>query len=115
MPDPVLVSIAAALAGKSASSLYEVVRRKFTRSPETTTVLEKALGSDPDSEQVRVLSEELDRAERADPEFAADLRAVWGQVSAQQRADGDGVTNQVSGTVSGNVLQARDIDGGVSF
>lgn len=115
MPDPVLVSIAAALAGKSASTLYEVVRRKFARSPEAGTVLEEAVGSAPDSEQVRVLSEELERAERADPEFAADLRAVWGQVSVQQRADGDGVANQVSGTVSGNVVQARDIDGGVNF
>lgn len=115
MTDPVLVSIAAALAGKGASSLYELVRRKFARAPHAGAVLEEALGSAPDSAQIRALSEELDRAERADPEFAADLRAVWGQVSAQQRADGDGVTNQVSGTVSGNVVQARDIDGGVSF
>ncbi|MGH3909081.1 MAG: hypothetical protein ACRDTE_33625 [Pseudonocardiaceae bacterium] len=115
MPEPVLVSIAAALAGKSASTLYEVVRRKFARSPEATTVLEEALGSAPYSPQVQALSAELDRAERADPEFASDLRAVWGQVSVQQRADSDGVANQVSGTVSGNVIQARDIDGGVSF
>lgn len=115
MTDPVLASIAAALAGKGASSLYEVVRRKFARSPQAGTVLEEAVGSAADSEQVRVLSEELDRATREDPEFAADLRAVWGQVSVQQCADGDGVTNQVSGTVHGNVVQARDIDGGVSF
>ena len=115
MPDPVLVSVAAALAGKSASSLYDLVKKKFSRSPEATTILEEALGSAPDSPQVRALSAELDRAERADPAFASDLRAVWGQVSVQQRADSDGVVNQVSGTVSGNVVQARDIDGGVSF
>ncbi|MGH3533459.1 MAG: hypothetical protein ACRDQG_01920, partial [Pseudonocardiaceae bacterium] len=81
MPDPVLVSIATALAGKSASTLYDVVRRKFARSPDATTVLEEAIGSAPDSPQVQELSAELDRAERADPEFAADLRAVWGHVS----------------------------------
>ena len=49
MPDPVLVSVAAALAGKSASSLHDLVKKKFSRSPEVTTILEEALGSAPDS------------------------------------------------------------------
>ena len=30
MPEPILVSIAAALAGKGASALYGVVKKKFT-------------------------------------------------------------------------------------
>lgn len=65
--------------------------------------------------EVHVLSEELARAESSDPQFAADLRAVWGYVSTRQRADNGGVVNGITGTVGGNVLQARDIGGGVSF
>ncbi len=75
MLDPILVSIAAALAGKGATGLYELVKKKF----------------------------------------AADLRAIWGHVLTQQRADNGGVVNGITGTVTGNVLQARDIEGGVSF
>jgi hypothetical protein len=115
MPEPILVSIAAALAGKSVTTLYDVVKKRFTGSREATAALEAAEGAAPDSAQVHALSEELARAERADPQFAADLRAVWGEVSVGQHADNGGVTNQISGTVSGKVLQARDIKGGVSF
>ncbi|MGH3426114.1 MAG: hypothetical protein ACRDQZ_00815, partial [Mycobacteriales bacterium] len=112
MPEPVLVSIAAALAGKGASALYDVVKKKFAGSPEATAALAYAQDNGPDSPQIHALAAELARAESSDHEFAADLRAVWGQVSVHQRADNGGVTNQISGTVNGKVLQARDIEGG---
>ncbi|MGH3853224.1 MAG: hypothetical protein ACRDR6_06935 [Pseudonocardiaceae bacterium] len=115
MPDPILVSIAAALAGKSATGLYDLVKKKFTGAPSATKALDDAEGSPPDSPEVHALSDELARAESLDLRFAADLRAMWGQVLAQQRADNGGVVNEITGTVSGNVLQARDIAGGVSF
>lgn len=115
MPDPILVSIAAALAGKGATGLYDLVKKKFAGSPQAAGVLDAAEDSPPDSAEVHALSEELARAESSDPQFAADLRAVWGQVSTRQRADHGGVVNGITGTVSGNVLQARDIEGGVSF
>ena len=115
MPDPILVSIAAALAGKGVTGLYDLVKKKFAGSSQATRTLDDAEGSPPDSPEVHVLSEELARAESSDPQFAADLRAIWGRVSTQQRADNSGVVNGITGTVSGNVLQARDIEGGVSF
>lgn len=115
MSDPILVSIAAALTGKGAATLYDIVKKKFVGSPEATAALEEARTGDPDSPQVYALSEELARAERADPAFAAELRTVWGQVSVQQRAGSGSVANQISGTVTGKVLQARDIQGGVNL
>lgn len=115
MPEPILVSIAATLAGKGASALYDVVKKKFAGSPEATAALADAQDSVPDSPQIHALAHELARAESSDPEFAADLRAVWGQVSVRQHAGNGGIANQISGTVNGKVLQARDIEGGVSF
>lgn len=115
MSDPILVSIAAALAGKSATGLYDLVKKKFAGSPQATKALDDAEGSLTDSPEVRALSAELARAESSDSRFAADLRAIWGHVSTRQRADNGGVVNGITGTVSGNVLQARDIEGGVSF
>ncbi len=124
MPEPILISIAAALAGKGTSALYDVVKKKFAGSPEATATLADAQDSAPDSPQIHAapdspqihaLAHELERAESSDPEFAADLRAVWGQVSVRQHAGNGGVANQISGTVNGKVLQARDIEGGASF
>lgn len=115
MPDPILVSIAAALAGKGATGLYDLVKKKFAGSPQALGCLDGAEGSPPDSPEVHALSEELAKAESLDPQFTADLRAIWGRVSTRQRADHGGVVNGITGTVGGNVLQARDIEGGVSF
>jgi hypothetical protein len=115
MTDPILISIAAALTGKGAATLYDIVKKKFVGSPEATAALEKARSGGPDSPQVYVLSEELARAERADPVFVAELRAVWGEFSVQQRAGSGGAANQISGTVTGKVLQACDVHGGMSL
>lgn len=114
MPDPILVSIAAALAAKSATSLYELVKRTFTgrkEDPEALPALDAAAGAAPDSPEVATLSTHLAAAEAADPQFAAELRNTWQQVSAER----GGVVNQVTGNVSGKVVQARDVEGGISF
>lgn len=112
MPEPILVAIAAALAGKSVGSLYDLVKRKFAARREATAALEAAAGAAPDSPEVAALSEHLAEAASADPEFASALQVSWSQLSARD----DGVVNQVSGTtVHGTVIQARDIQGGISF
>ena len=115
MPDPVLVSIAAALAAKTVTSLYDLVKRKFAGKPEQTAALAAAQGAAPGSPEVLALSAELAAAEATDPRFARELREAWGQVSIDQHVDNGGVVNQVTGTVTGKVVQARDIQGGVSF
>lgn len=111
MPEPILVSIAAALAAKSATSLYEFVKRRFTAREEAAAALDAAEGAPPDSPQVATLAARLAEAEAEDPTFAAELRHVWQQVHATE----GGVVNQIGGNVTGKVVQARDIEGDISF
>jgi hypothetical protein len=106
-----LVSIAAALAAKSVASLYDLVRRKFSGREEAEAALEAAGGTAPDSPEVTTLAAHLAAAENNDPAFGVELRHTWQQVNA----DRGGVANQITGNVTGNVVQARDIKGGISF
>lgn len=111
VPDPILVSIAAALAAKSATSLYDLVKRRFTSRKEAETALEAAAGAPPDSPEVTALATQLAAEETEDPAFGIELRHTWQQISASQ----GGVINQITGNVTGKVVQARDIEGGISF
>ena len=111
MPEPILVSIAAALAAKSVTSLYDLVKRKFTGRTEAEAALEAAGGAVPESPEVAALATHLAAAANEDPAFGAELRHTWQQVSATR----GGVVNQITGNISGNVVQARDIKGGISF
>jgi hypothetical protein len=111
MPEPILVSIAAAVAAKSATSLYDLVKRKFGGRKEAEKALTVAEGAAPESAEVAALATHLEAAEAEDPAFATELRNTWQLVSARE----GGVVNQISGNVSGKVVQARDIEGGVSF
>ncbi len=131
MPDPVLVAIAGALAGKAAGAavsggrsalraLIELVRRKFATEKDVLDAIESrerpetaaGTGSEPAAE---VLGAALERAAADDPEFADQLRRLWDQAKTELHADHGGVVNEVSGTVSGHVVQARDVTGGISF
>jgi hypothetical protein len=114
MPEPILVSIAAALAGKAATSLYELVKRKFAGRADAAETLTEAEGAGPESDEVAALAQTLADAERDDPEFAAALRAEWAGY-ASQSAERGAIANQVGGSVTGKVVQARDIEGGVSL
>jgi hypothetical protein len=105
MPDVILVEIAAALAAKASESLYDLVRGKFKGREKALEVLVAADGTAPDSPQVVALAEELEIAEAYDEQFAERLRAEWGR--------GGDVVNKISGTVTGNVIQARDIHGDI--
>jgi hypothetical protein len=114
MPEPILVSIAAALATKTVQSVYELVKKKFAGRKEAKAALEAAEGKPADSPEVLALAGHLERTEAEDPQFATELRQRWNSLSVQQ-ADHGSVNNQISGTVRGNVVQAQDIQGGISF
>jgi hypothetical protein len=115
MPEPILVSIAAVLAGKSIASLYDFVKQRLSGRTEALTALEAAAGAPPESAEVLALSKALEQAERDDPQFARELRAAWASVTATQHADRGAVANHIVGNIGGKVIQARDIEGGVSF
>ncbi|RKT52934.1 hypothetical protein [Saccharothrix australiensis] len=112
MSEPVLVSIAASLAARAVAGVYELVRARFAGDPPALAALTAAEGAAPDSPQVRALGEALGRAEAADPAFGGELRRAYEQAGVAQTGR---VTNHISGTVHGHVLQAGDIQGGVSF
>ncbi|MCE6993439.1 hypothetical protein LZG04_01245 [Saccharothrix sp. S26] len=109
MPEPMLVSIAASLASRAVAGLYELVRAKFADDPAATAALTAAQGTEEGSPQVAALSEALHRAVESDPAFGSELRAHH---AVTQRGR---VTNHLSGTVHGNVVQAGDIQGGITF
>jgi len=115
MPEPVLISIAAALAGKAVTSFYDFVKQRFAGRAEATKALEAATGAAPDSVEVVALSEELAKVEAEDQDFSIELRTRWRDVAIQQQAQTGGVVNHISGNVSGKVVQARDIQGGLSL
>lgn len=109
MTDPILTAIAAALATKAATGLYDLVRRRFSRHPERARALEAAAGAAPDSAPAQALADALAATEREDPGFAEELRAEWVKIEQTDRSGG--VRNVVSGNVTGNVIQ---VDGNVS-
>ncbi|HEV2783474.1 MAG TPA: hypothetical protein VGX25_29160 [Actinophytocola sp.] len=114
MPEPVLVAIAAALAGRAAGNLYDLVKRKFGGDRAATETLTAAGGAAEGSPQVLALATALEHAERDDPTFAHQLRTEWQAIFAQH-AETAGVANQISGQISGKVVQARDIHGNLNL
>lgn len=112
MPEPMLIAIATTLATKAAGSLFDLVKAKLSkRGSKDVAVLDAAVQAGPESPEVSQLAEVLDVAQHEDPGFAGQLRTEWRAVQAGSGS----VSQSVSGMVSGNVVQARDIQGGVTF
>jgi hypothetical protein len=115
MPEPILIDIATALAGKAAGSLYDLVKQKFANRREALTTLDVAQGAPANSPEVLALAHELAVAEADDQRFGDELRAHWTGIHAEATASDDGVANTIGGSVSGNVVQAREIHGNITF
>ncbi|MGV9365343.1 hypothetical protein [Amycolatopsis sp. NPDC003731] len=111
MPEPILVSVAAALAAKGATGLYELVKRKFAKDPEATKALEAASIAPADTQPITALAHRLEQAEADDQSFAEELRTEWQKLSITH----GGVHNQVTGNITGKVVQAGDIHGNINF
>ena len=125
-----LTTIAVTLATKTAEgvaaggraafeALARLVRRRFAGRPSARVALadsEALTGADSLREiRIEILREALAQAVADDPAFEAELREPWQALSTHLNASEGGVINSVSGTVEGNVVQARDIHGGISF
>ncbi|MET8998156.1 hypothetical protein [Amycolatopsis sp. NPDC004169] len=111
MPEPILISIAAALAAKGATGLYDLVKRKFAKDLAAVALLEAATEAPEESRPITALAERLAEAEVEDGEFAEALRTEWQKVSYSHGS----VHNQVTGTVTGKVVQGRDIHGNINL
>lgn len=128
MPDPVMSSVAAAVAGKVAeaamqggqaacAALFRLVRDRFGRGTPASAALEAARADPNDERAVREVATALERLARDDTEFDVRVRELWGQASAELSASQDGVINSVTGSVGGHLMQARDVrvEGGLHF
>jgi hypothetical protein len=97
----------------SVARLISALRARFRGDPGARGTLEIAVES-PGSQ---VAGEELVAVLRArtasDPGFGEWLLSQWLEVAPQ--LDAGKQTNVISGTVKGNVIQARDIQGGIHF
>ncbi len=69
---------------------------------------------DPDDQSARESLKSLlrDRIVR-DAEFSDWLQDLWSQVAPEIQMDASRSVNIISGTVHGNAVQARDVEGGI--
>lgn len=101
-------------ARSAVSGLTEFLRHRFHHEQAAEQTLELALRH-PTADTVQRLAALLEQETLRDPAFDAELRERFAKVQAIVAANQGDVTNTVSGDVSGSVVQARDVHGGISF
>jgi hypothetical protein len=102
--------------GKAAfAELAALVRRRFQGRESARAALAAAETESPDDTRIQSLRDELAQAIADDPVFGEELRRHWAGLAPHLTADSGGVVNNLSGSVGGNVVQARDVQGGISF
>lgn len=115
MTEPILVDIATALATRAATTLYDLVKKKFSKDPEATKALEAAQATPEAPEPVNALADRLAAAEQSDPTFAHALRTTYTHHAETGHTETGGVVNQITGPVTGKAIQARDIHGNITL
>lgn len=124
--DPIMQSIATALAGQVATALgtggkkalekvRDLVRRKARDDAETSAALAAADDRPVDHPTVKALAQRLDQLAAADPEFSNELRTAGTVLHNEITAGEGGVVNNNAGTVTGTLIQARDVQGGINL
>jgi hypothetical protein len=120
MIDPVMISVANALATKAAdvaaegvrsamSALIRLVRSRFAGDKAAAAALDAAQAAPQDQAAIEELARVLDAG------FAAQLRALWPELRAELSAGEGETVNSSTGTVGGHLIQARDlhVEGGL--
>jgi hypothetical protein len=128
MPDAVISSVAAAVAGRAAglalqggkeacAALVRLIRKRFGRDKAAAAALEAACASPQDEAAIARLALELERLVLTDAHFAARVRELWPRAAAELSASTGGVVNSATGSVGGHLMQARDVrvEGGLHF
>jgi hypothetical protein len=125
MTDPILDSLATALAGQAITALgaaggkavqkvRELLRRRSEEDPETQAALEAAEQPSAGQPEIRALAERLDRVAEQEPELGEQLRAEGATVHKEISSSGNSVVNENSGNVD-KLIQARDIHGSITL
>jgi anti-sigma regulatory factor (Ser/Thr protein kinase) len=125
MTDPMIMTIATAVAGKAVevagepareaiAALVRKVRDRLRGHPRDEAAL-AALTEDPDSaERLAAFEAVLQQAITADPAFGDELRALWNQARMHVSAEQDGVVNVFHGR-AGKSIQLRDVHGDLTI
>jgi hypothetical protein len=128
MPDPVISSVAAAVASRAAelavqggkeacAALVRLIRERFGHDKAAAAALEAACGSPQDETAVARLALELERLVLIDAHFATRIRELWPRAVAELSVGDGGGVNSATGSVGGHLMQARDVrvEGGLHF
>jgi len=126
MTDPIMLSVAGAVAGKAAESavdasktalnaLVKLVRDHLGRSKPGQRTIQRAADAPGNRAFVEELARALEDAASADLDFAAQVRSLWPRAQTELLAQQGGVINTSTGTVGGHLVQARDmhVEGGL--
>lgn len=124
--EEILTAVALALATKAVEGLTEggkaafaalarLVKRRFQGHGSAQAALAEAEADPADDTRIQSLRKKLAQATAEDPAFGYELRRLWRDLSPHLVASTDGVINHLSGSAGGNVVQARDVHGGISF
>jgi hypothetical protein len=96
------------------ASLYRLIRDRLVRTEPDVKALEAAVHHPNEPGHINELSRVLARALREDPAFARQVIAQWQKLSDRSGSDSDSTVNSFHGEAR-NVIQARDVHGGISF
>jgi hypothetical protein len=126
MTDPIMLSVASALAAKAAdvavessktamAALIRVVRDRFAGNKAATATLEAAQAAPENPAAVEELAQVLEHAAAEDVGFSVQVRALWTEAQVELSARDGGTVNSNTGTVGGHLIQTRDlhVEGGL--
>jgi hypothetical protein len=125
MPDPVVLAIATAAAGKGVETLisdgrsalgalFRMIRERLGRPGAPSSELDEVLANPADTGRRDDLIKALSRQVAADPGFADELRRRWPLVRAEVDASAGGGRNEFNGSAT-TVIQAQTINGGIAI
>lgn len=101
-------------ARSAVTGLTGFLRQRFRQEAAAQETVELALRQ-PTPDTVHRLAALLEQEALRNPAFGAEFRARFARAEAIVTDNAGNVTNAVSGDVSGSVVQARDVHGGISF
>jgi hypothetical protein len=120
MADPLMLSVASAVAGQitetateagktALTALVRLVHGHLAGNKTAAGALGRARSAPEDPAAVAGLALALQQLAAADDEFAAQIRALWQEVHAELSGRAGRVVNSSTGTVGGHLIQARDL------
>jgi hypothetical protein len=120
MADPLMLSVASAVAGKAAetateagktalAALVRLVRGRLTGHETAAGALDSARAAPEDPSAIATLAVALQQIAATDRDFAAQIRALWQEVHTELSVREDRVVNSNTGAVAGHLIQAQDL------